>query len=917
MDGPHEFGCSSEMARDKVRQSFLDYFSELGHKIVPSSSLVPGDDPTLLFTNAGMVQFKDVFLGMGSRPYTRVVNSQKCLRVAGKHNDLDDVGRDDSHHTFFEMLGNWSFGDYYKAEVIPWAWHLLTEVWELEKERLWVTVFEDEMGEIPRDDEAAEIWSQIPGFNPDRILFFGRDENFWEMAETGPCGPDSEIHYDRGEEYCDKKDIEGHVCQVNGDCERFLELWNLVFIQYNRTSPTNLIPLPEKHVDTGMGFERVVSILQNVDSNYKTDLFTPMLDQLQTLTGHSDHERATFITPYRVIADHSRAASFLIADGVVPGNTGRNYVCRMVIRRASRFGGKLGFNGPFLSEIAETVIENYGKVYPELERNRAAILSTITDEEKRFHHTLDIGLSRLEQQLENLRSSGEKILPGEDAFDLYATYGLPLEISRDIAREDGLEIGEEGFKKALETHRFASGAGKHHEIITEEDIGLYRQLLKDLVDTGELGSEGVIYNPYDERTVKGRILAIVQDGKIVQEAKPGDHVNVVIPETNFYVEAGGQVSDKGLITAMDKSAWEIRIDNLYHPVDGMIAHSGIVESGKPKVGDECLARLLHSRRWDIMRNHTATHLLHAGLQSVLGSHARQAGSLVAPDRLRFDFTHPEPMKKEEIKAVEKFVNDAILADYDLNVRFKSQEEALAEGAMALFGEAYGETVRTISIGDADRISYELCGGTHVPRTSVIGPFLIVNESSVAAGIRRVEAVTGRFAMDLIRRQRETLAYLSNRLVTTEDALEERLDHIILERDQLLKELSDFRRQVAVAAYQSLEVQQIGDVSVIRGMIPDSTMETLRGLADRFRNQYPSGILVLASVQEDRPLLIAAITKDLIDRGLDATDLVKVAAAEVGGGGGGRPTLAQAGGNDVSRLPEALKRVDEWVAAHLS
>ena len=902
---------------DKVRQSFLDYFSELGHKIVPSSSLVPGDDPTLLFTNAGMVQFKDVFLGMGSRPYTRVVNSQKCLRVAGKHNDLDDVGRDDSHHTFFEMLGNWSFGDYYKAEVIPWAWHLLTEVWELEKERLWVTVFEDEMGEIPRDDEAAEIWSKIPGFNPDRILFFGRDENFWEMAETGPCGPDSEIHYDRGEEYCDKKDIEGHVCQVNGDCERFLELWNLVFIQYNRTSPTNLIPLPEKHVDTGMGFERVVSILQNVDSNYKTDLFTPMLDQLQTLTGHSDHERATFITPYRVIADHSRAASFLIADGVVPGNTGRNYVCRMVIRRASRFGGKLGFSGPFLSEIAATVIENYGKVYPELERNRAAILSTITDEEKRFHHTLDIGLSRLEQQLENLRSSGEKILPGEDAFDLYATYGLPLEISRDIAREDGLEIGEEGFKKALETHRFASGAGKQHEIITEEDIGLYRQLLKDLVDTGELGSEGVIYNPYDERTVKGRILAIVQDGKIVQEAKPGDHVNVVIPETNFYVEAGGQVSDKGLITAMDKSAWEIRIDNLYHPVDGMIGHSGIVESGKPKVGDECLARLLHSRRWDIMRNHTATHLLHAGLQSVLGSHARQAGSLVAPDRLRFDFTHPEPMKKEEIEAVEKFVNNAILADYDLNVRFKSQEEALAEGAMALFGEAYGETVRTISIGDADRISYELCGGTHVPRTSVIGPFLIVNESSVAAGIRRVEAVTGRFAMDLIRRQRETLAYLSNRLVTTEDALEERLDHIILERDQLLKELSDFRRQVAVAAYQSLEVQQIGDVSVIRGMIPDSTMETLRGLADRFRNQYPSGILVLASVQEDRPLLIAAITKDLIDRGLDATDLVKVAAAEVGGGGGGRPTLAQAGGNDISRLPEALKRVDEWVAAHLS
>jgi len=902
---------------DKVRQTFLDYFSELEHKVVPSLSLVPGDDPTLLFTNAGMVQFKDVFLGTGSRPYTRAVDSQKCMRVAGKHNDLDDVGRDDSHHTFFEMLGNWSFGDYYKEEAITWAWHLLTEVWGLQKDKIWVTVFEDEKGEIPRDDEAVEAWSRQPGFDPDRILFFGREENFWEMADTGPCGPDSEIHYDRGEEYCDKQDVDGHVCRVNGDCARFLELWNLVFIQYNRTSPTNLVALPEKHIDTGMGFERIVSILQDVDSNYKTDLFTPMMDQIQVLTGHNDQEREEFNTPYRVIADHSRAAAFLIADGVVPGNTGRNYVCRMVIRRASRFGSKLGFDGPFLAQVAETVIENYGTVYPELERNRVAILSTITDEEKRFHRTLDVGLSRLEQLLEYLKSKGETVLPGEDAFDLYATYGLPLEISRDIAREDGLEIEEDGFNAALETHRFASGAGKQQEALTDADVDLYRELLKALIKTGELGAEGVIYNPYDEKIVEGQILALVHNGNLVQEAKLGDRVHVVIPETNFYVEAGGQVSDEGVLAAVNEPAWEIRIDNLYHPIDGIIAHSGTIQSGTPKVGDECLVRLLQSRRWDIMRNHTATHLLHAGLQSVLGAHARQAGSLVAPDRLRFDFTHQEAMTDDEMKNVETFVNDAILADYQINISFKSQEEALAEGAMALFGEAYGETVRTITIGDVQRVSYELCGGTHVPRTSVIGPFLIVNEGSVAAGIRRIEAVSGRGALELIKRQRRTLAQLSSRLATTEESLEERLDIIIQERDDLLQERGDYRRHLAEAAYQSLDVREVGKVSVIRGIIPDATMQTLRGLTDRFRNQYPSGIIVLASTQENRPLIVAALTKDLVDGGLDATDLVKTAAAEVGGGGGGRPALAQAGGNDASRLSEALERVDEWVASHLS
>jgi alanyl-tRNA synthetase len=900
---------------ERVRQTFLDYFAERGHKIVPSAPLVPGDDPTLLFTNAGMVQFKDVFLGTGSRPYTRAVDSQKCMRVAGKHNDLDDVGRDDSHHTFFEMLGNWSFGDYYKEEAITWAWELLTDVWGLPKDRLWVTVFEDEKGEIPRDEEAAEIWKHQPGFEAERILFFGRKDNFWEMADTGPCGPDSEIHFDRGIEYCQKRDIEGHVCQVNGDCGRYLELWNLVFIQYNRTSPKELISLPKRHIDTGMGFERLVSILQNVDSNYKTDLFSPLLDQIQSMAGHNDIERSEQLTPYRVIADHSRAAAFLIADGVVPGNTGRNYVCRMVIRRASRFGGKLGFDGPFLAQVADTVIENYGEVYSELKRNRTAILTTITDEERRFHHTLNIGLARLEQHLDELKSRGGHVLPGEEAFDLYATYGLPLEISRDIAREEGLEIEEQGFAAALETHRFASGAGRSQDSMTD-DVAFYQRLVEQLVEEGHLDPDGVGYDPYQELAVKGKILALIQDGKQVEQVQLDDLVYVVIPKTNFYVEAGGQVADTGVITSISEPHWEIQIEDVWRPVGGLIIHIGVVKEGKPRVGDGFQAILSHASRWDTMRNHTATHLLHAGLQKVLGDHARQAGSLVAPDRLRFDFTHPQSMTEEEIQEVESFVNNAILADYKLEIRYKSQEEALGEGAMALFGESYGDTVRTVKIGDEDRVSYELCGGTHVPSTGVIGPFLIVSEGSVAAGIRRVEAVTGRGAIELIRKQRTTLKNLSTYLATTEDKLVERTNHLIEERDQLQREITRYHRLIAEAAFQALKAEEVRGVPILRGMIPDADMETLRSLSDQFRNKYPSGILVLASSQENQPLMVAAITKDLVDRGLSAVDLIKEVAAEVGGSGGGRPTLAQAGGADTSKLPAALDRAETWARSHL-
>jgi len=442
----------------KIRQDFIDFFSEHRHTFVPSSSLVPGGDATLLFTNAGMVQFKEVFLGTDKRPYKRAVNSQKCMRVAGKHNDLDDVGRDNTHHTFFEMLGNWSFGDYYKQEAITWAWQLLTDVWGIPRDRIWATCFRDDQGDIPQDDEAADAWRSQPGFDPSHVLFFGRKENFWEMAETGPCGPCSEIHLDRGPEYCNKQDQPGHICQVNSDCDRFLELWNLVFIQYSRHSPTVLEPLPEKHVDTGMGLERIVSVLQNVDSNYKTDLLSPMMDTIQNLADHSDREREVNLTPYRVIADHARAAAFLIADGVVPGNAGRNYVCRMIIRRAARFGSKIKLHEPFLASVAETVINNYGDFYPELLRNKAAILDNLTREELRFQRTVEAGVTKLENLLARIGSHGERILPGEQAFDLYATYGLPLEITRDIAREQNLDVDEAGFHMAMDDHRFASSS---------------------------------------------------------------------------------------------------------------------------------------------------------------------------------------------------------------------------------------------------------------------------------------------------------------------------------------------------------------------------------------------------------------------------------------------------------------------------
>ncbi len=545
---------------NQIRQDFIDFFVEHGHTAVPSMSLVPGGDATLLFTNSGMVQFKDVFVGTDTRPYKRAVDSQKCMRVAGKHNDLEDVGRDDTHHTFFEMLGNWSFGDYYKKEAIAWSWQLLTDVWGLPKDKLYATCFEDDGGNIPRDDEAADIWKAQIGFNPEHVLFFGRKENLWQMAEFGPCGPCSEIHIDLGEERDNLRGTD-HVCGVNGECTRYLELWNNVFIQYNLFEDGRLEPLPQKHVDTGMGFERIVSVLQGVDSNYKTDLFSGSLDVLRSLTGHTEKEMDANFTPYRVICDHARSAAFLIADGVVPGNAGRNYITRMIIRRGARFGTKIGLNQPFLAKVAEAVINYYGDFYPELEKNRATILDNLTREEVRFARTVEAGTAHLQNQLDEIRSSNKNTLDGNIAFDLYATYGLPFEISRDIAREQGLDIDETGFNDAKGHHSKASGGGKAMGKRSGEDSEFFANILKDLQAgkggvTPPLGKDGVEYDPYSSPKVDGEVLALIVNGESVSSASLDDEVEVILPKTGFYIESGGQVNDEGYIRHSPLSYWE-------------------------------------------------------------------------------------------------------------------------------------------------------------------------------------------------------------------------------------------------------------------------------------------------------------------------------------------------------------------------
>jgi len=913
------------MTSAEIRQQFLDFFASKGHTIVPSASLVPHDDPTLLFTNAGMNQFKDVFLGVGSRPYTRAADTQKCMRVSGKHNDLEDVGKSPYHHTLFEMLGNWSFGDYYKKEAIQWAWELLTERWGLPKERLYATVFEDDQDNLGRDTEAADYWAQTTDIAPDHVLYFGRKDNFWEMGETGPCGPCSEIHLDRGLDFCDMQDVPGHVCQVNGDCQRFVELWNLVFIQYNRHGDGTLDLLPNKHIDTGMGFERIVLVLQGAHSNYETDLFTGITRRIQELAGHTDDQFQKNRTAYQIIADHSRAVTFLIGDGVLPGNEGRSYTLRMILRRAARFGHKIGFQEPFLAEIAQVIMDTMGDFFTDLRARRDFILTTITEEEKRFLRTLDSGLARLDSLMAALASRGENIIPGEVAFNLWSQDGFPLDLTRDVAGENGFAVDEAGYHEAMAHHVKVSAAGQKFQAIDAERLAVYSDLLASLKSQGLLDEAGVVHVYTKGTVIDSVVAAFLRNGTPVTDVAQSDEVEVVLARTPFYVESGGQVSDTGRILSRD---WEIEVTDTHQPTPGLIVHVGRVTSGSPCVGDRARAEVDAKRRTDIARNHTATHLLHKALRATLGEHVAQAGSLVAPDRLRFDFTHPSAVTPEQIKAIQDTVNRAILDAYPMRASHMSYREAVNGGAIALFDEKYGDRVRVMKMGDSENpYSQELCGGTHVGNTVEIARFRIVSEASVGAGLRRIEAVTGREAYLLdVRTQQEhdqlvrIIARYGHASSTTATAttlpcqLEGMLERI---REQE-KEIAQFRREKARDKFENLlsRVKDVNGVPVLAAEVEATSMETLREMTDWFRDRLPSGVIVLGAVIEEKPRFVAAVTSDLVKRGLHAGKLVRATAQIVGGGGGGKPTLAQAGGHDASKLKEAVTSVFELVRREL-
>ncbi len=889
------------MTSAEIRQAFLDYFSEFNHSVVSSSSLVPSNDPTLLFTNAGMVQFKDTFLGIEKRDYTRAATSQKVMRVSGKHNDLENVGPSPRHHTFFEMLGNFSFGDYFKEEAIKYAWEFVTVVLKLPTERLWASIYTD-------DDEAFELWQKyLPA---DRILRFGKEENFWSMGDTGPCGPCSEIHYYYGD--IEKQTPEG----VNRDDE-YLEIWNLVFMQFERDSSGTMTPLPKPSIDTGMGLERVAALMQGKTNNYDTDLFTPIMDRTQELLGHADEERQAQLTAYRVIADHGRAITFMIGDGVMPGNEGRASVLRLILRRAARYGRLLGFDGPFLAKIADKVIDEMGHHYIELKARRQFILNVITQEEERFLKTFANGLVLIADLVEKLKDKGKKTIPGDEVFKLYATYGFPKDLTRLIAEEEyDFGIDEAGYEKAFKQHTEVSGGGSIGEI--EVDLlQTYADLFEQLKADGKLSNEGVVHKIYEGLESDSTVLAILRDGEVVERAGEGQKIGIVLEATPFYVDAGGQVSDFGTITKKD--SWQIEVTDVTRPINGLILHQGLVTSGDLTVGDTALAAVNSKRRWDIMRNHTATHVLHRELRRTLGDHVVQKGSLVAPDRLRFDFSHGQMVTAEELAEIEQAVNEAILADYPVvpnNQTYDDLRQDIADGKiMALFGEKYGDVVRVVRMGsDEAPYSKELCGGTHVNSTAQIGALHITSEGSAAAGIRRIEAVTGRAAQNLIQNQLTTLGRTATVLGVLPENVDQRVEILLSQLQDKEKEIKALQRKLARSDFESLLAQAhtVNDVNVISLKVDAPDVGMLREMSDWFRDKLGSAVVVLGTVSDDKPLIIATVTDDLTKRGLHAGKIVKSVAQVVGGGGGGKPTMAQAGGKDVSRMDEALAKVDTLV-----
>ncbi|MCH6569054.1 MAG: alanine--tRNA ligase [Acidobacteria bacterium] len=874
----------------EIRETFLKYFEDHGHKRVRSSSLVPENDPTLLFINAGMNQFKDTFLGLEKRDYKRATSSQKCMRVSGKHNDLETVGRTSLHHTFFEMLGNFSFGDYFKKEAIECAWELCTKIYKLAGERLYITVYRD-------DTEALELWRDRVGIPEERIFKMGEKENFWSMGDTGPCGPCSELHYDLGISPAGHSD-----CSLECDCGRYVEIWNLVFMQFNRDASGKLTPLPSPSIDTGMGLERIACALQGVQSNYDTDLFQPIILEACRLTGVSYGEDEKKDVSLRILADHSRACAFLINNGVVPGNEGRGYVLRKILRRAVRHGKMLGTTDPFLYTLTALVCDLMKDAYPELLETREYSAKIVNHEEEKFSSTLDHGMQLLDEICERIAKKGQRVLPGEDLFRLYDTYGFPLDLAQEVAAERQLEVDEKGFYAEMEKQRErarVSWKGAEKEI---------KPIYQELADQ-DLTTEFTGYT--ETRDVSGHVLAILESDQLVEELAEGQTGEIVLDRTPFYAEAGGQVADKGVL---HNDTTQASVQHVYSPLRDLRLHKITVKSGRLKKGDAALCSVSLEERTPITRNHTATHLLQAALREVLGEHVKQAGSLVAPDRLRFDFTHYKPLTSAELLGIEELVNKKIRENIKVQTQVRELDEAIQEGAMALFGEKYQKEVRVVKIPG---FSMELCGGTHVERTGDIALFKIVSENGVSAGVRRLEATTGEGALSRFFDNEALLGRLSGDLKVRPRELEETVQRIVRELKETHKKLEELQLKLAQKESSNIlaEVREIEGVRVLSQKVEGLDRNRLRELADQLKNRLKSGVVVLGTHTNGKVSLVAMVTSDLTDR-ISAHDLIGKIASLVDGGGGGKPDMAEAGGKDPSRLSEALEETYRVVGEFL-
>ena len=871
------------MTSNAIRASFLDYFKRNGHRVVQSSSLVPGDDPTLLFTNAGMNQFKDMFLGREKRDYRRATTSQKVMRVSGKHNDLDNVGPSFHHHTFFEMLGNFSFGDYFKKDALPFAWLLLTDVWKLPADRLVVSIFQGE-GEIPRDDEAFDVWRSL-GVPANRILELGADDNFWQMGDTGPCGRCSEIYF------------------VRGAADPEIEIWNNVFMEFERSADGTLTPLPAPSIDTGMGLERITSVLQNKTSNYDTDLFTPLLDEIGRLGGrrHGGTTNDPRDISMRVVADHMRATTFLIADGVMPSNEWRGYVLRKIMRRAMRHGKHLGFTEPFMHGLVAVLDREMGDAYPEIRRNREMVEKTILAEENRFDAVLREGLPRLEAEIATALDTPERVLPGDAAFRLYDTFGVPYDFIEDTAATQDVRVDREGYDRAMDAQRGKGRAGSAF------GGGRKAQDFELPADQGALKRAGDRFEGYSTTRIEdAAVVALFDEARQPVDVLAADQAGyVALTKTPFYLEAGGQVSDTGRIVAQAAGTTAI-VDSLARIGIGLPrAHHVRVTAGRLQVGDSVSAEVDAGLRDATRHHHTATHLVHAALREVLGSHVKQAGSLVAPDRLRFDFVHIQPVTGPEIDRIERIVNEQICRNTPVTTEVRSTDEAIAAGAMALFGEKYGDQVRVVSVPG---FSMELCGGTHVRATGDIGFFAIVSEGGVAAGVRRIEAVTGAGAVVWAQQQRAGLSSVLEALHVTAEQAADAIERLQTDNKRLAREVTQLKTRVAMGAgaTASDDTVEVNGVTLARRKVADLDKDALRGLADSLKARIKSGVVVLASANDGKVQIVVAVTPDLTAR-IKAGVIVKEIAPIVGGSGGGRPEFAEAGG----KLPE---KIDEMLSA---